>query len=251
LENITSATADALIFYTTTGNTPVVGTGFTKLYTGPFLLAASANIKAIGIKSGFTSSAIVSVFLTITPSAPVVATPVISPGTGIYAGNQTVSISCATPGATIYYTISGNTPVIGTGFTRIYTGSFVVNKTTTVRAMATLSGSTNSAVAASFITIAPARLATADSEEPGSPPLGADGFRVYPNPSSDLVNIQPETKIEHAALQVFNAMGQLVYYRPVAEFEKETVSLAGLPKGIYSIKISATGFEKTIRILKN
>jgi hypothetical protein len=46
-------------------------------------------------------------------------------------------------------------------------------------------------------------------------------------------------------------MGQLVYYRPVAEFEKETVSLAGLPKGIYSIKISATGFEKTIRILKN
>lgn len=65
------------------------------------------------------------------------ATPVISPGTGSYSGSQTVSITDATAGTTIYYTIDGSTP---TSSSTLYSGSFLVAVTTTVKAIAYLSG---------------------------------------------------------------------------------------------------------------
>ena len=75
-------------------------------------------------------------------------TPTITPATGAYTGAQTVTIT--DPGATIYYTIDGSAP--STSSTK-YTAAFVVNATTTVRAIATETGFSNSAIAQSVITI--------------------------------------------------------------------------------------------------
>ncbi len=89
----------------------------------------------------------------------VVATPSISLATGTYAGTQEVTISDATAGSVIYYTTDGTTP---TTSSNLYTGPIAIGVSSTVKAMAVLSGSA-SAVASSTLTITgalpPAKLA--------------------------------------------------------------------------------------------
>jgi Chitobiase/beta-hexosaminidase C-terminal domain/Putative metal-binding motif/Secretion system C-terminal sorting domain/Fn3 associated/PQQ-like domain len=152
LVSISCSTPGAQIYYTTTGNTPVVGTTFTKLYTAPFQIISTTNVKAIGVLSGSDNSAVASSLLTILNPA-IVSAPVITPGTGTVSGPVSVSITCATADATIYYTTSGNTPVVGTTFTKLYSGPFSVIETSTVKAMAVQSGLSNSSVVVSIITM--------------------------------------------------------------------------------------------------
>jgi hypothetical protein len=65
------------------------------------------------------------------------ATPVINPGTGSYSGAQTTTITDTTTGTSIYYTLDGTAP---DNTKTLYSGSFLVSTTTTVRAVAYLSG---------------------------------------------------------------------------------------------------------------
>lgn len=81
---------------------------------------------------------------TVTKRLPQVATPEISPVSGNFEQPQTVSISCATTGATIYYTTDGTTP---TANSTQYTAPFTVNETTTVKAIAVMNGMEDSEVA--------------------------------------------------------------------------------------------------------
>src|SRR6266704_179312 len=80
----------------------------------------------------------------------VVATPTFSPGGGTYTGSVTVSISDATSGATIHYTIDGSTPTTSSA---VYTGALTFTQTTTLKAMAAASGMTNSGVASATYTV--------------------------------------------------------------------------------------------------
>lgn len=152
LVSITSTSPGATIYYTTSGNVPVVGTGFTKLYTTPFTQIESGTIRAMAVKDGQANSPIAVSFITITLPGICVA-PTITPGTGSYGPAQTVSISSSTSGAQIYYTTSGNTPVIGTSFTKLYVGSFLLQSSGTIRAMAVKSGLENSPVSVAVISI--------------------------------------------------------------------------------------------------
>ena len=79
-----------------------------------------------------------------------VATPTFTPAEGSYISVQTVSLACATEGATIYYTLDGTDP---TTESTVYAGAFTVSTTTTVKAMAAKEGMNNSAVASATITI--------------------------------------------------------------------------------------------------
>jgi len=64
-----------------------------------------------------------------------VATPVFSPAAGTYGAVQNVTITCATAGAAIHYTIDGTTP---TASSPTYTAAVPVTTTaTTIKAMAT------------------------------------------------------------------------------------------------------------------
>lgn len=73
-----------------------------------------------------------------------VATPTASPAAGTYNTAQTVTLSCATAGARIYYSTNGKNP---TDASTLYTAPFTVDKTTTVKAIATRSGLEDSEVA--------------------------------------------------------------------------------------------------------
>lgn len=154
--SLSTPTPGAQIYFTTTGNTPVLGTVFTRLYSSPIALPDTTNIKAMAVKTGMTNSPVASGFFNINQPA-VVKTPVIAPGSGSFTGSVQVSLSVNTPGAIIYYTVSGNLPVPGTSFTRVYTGPFTLFGTTTVRAMGVKTGLANSAIAvANLVVTSPA-----------------------------------------------------------------------------------------------
>lgn len=78
-----------------------------------------------------------------------VATPTFSPAAGQYADAQTVTISCETSGATIYYTLDGSTP---TSSSTVYSSPLTISETKTVKAIA-IKGSDQSAVATAKYTI--------------------------------------------------------------------------------------------------
>ena len=84
------------------------------------------------------------------PQYPTVATPTFSPDGGAYTSAQTVTISCATAGATIRYTLDGSTP---TANSTLYSSPITISQTTTVKAIGIKSGMLNSYVGTAEYTI--------------------------------------------------------------------------------------------------
>jgi uncharacterized protein YidB (DUF937 family) len=83
-------------------------------------------------------------------STPVTAIPAFSPASGIYTVPQSVTITDATPGATIYYTTNGTKPTTASS---AYTGPISVGASETLQAIAVASGFTTSAVSTAAYTI--------------------------------------------------------------------------------------------------
>jgi hypothetical protein len=88
-----------------------------------------------------------------------VATPVISPSTGTYLKSVTVTMSDATSGATIHYTMDGSTPTASSPVYSFGSGKkpkptkIKLTSSTTVRAIATALNLTNSGIAEADYTI--------------------------------------------------------------------------------------------------
>jgi hypothetical protein len=171
LQEITISYPDssASIYYTTTGNIPVIGTVFTILYTGPFQVNESTTVRAIAVKEGLAQSPELVSYLSITGSLSSVTAPIIYPGSGIFTHYQQVTMSCETEEATIYYTTTGNVPVPGTVFTKIYSEPFEVHSSIQIRAIAMKEGMITSPQAISNITIlAPTPVVATPQISPGS-----------------------------------------------------------------------------------
>jgi hypothetical protein len=77
-------------------------------------------------------------------AAPQAAAPVLNPGGETFTGSVSVTITDSTPGVSIFYTTNGSTPT--TSSTK-YTGPINVTTTETIKAIATASGFSPSAVA--------------------------------------------------------------------------------------------------------
>ena len=82
-----------------------------------------------------------------------VAKPTFNIAGGSYAGEQSVTINCTTPGATIYYTTNGSDPTASS--TQYNNDAITVDETMTIKAIAIKSGMANSTVAYATYSIVP------------------------------------------------------------------------------------------------
>ena len=110
-------------------------------------LNTTTTIKAIATVTGFSNSSVATATYTLQ-----VATPTSSPAAGTYTTAQSVTLGDAVSGATIYYTTNGSTP---TTSSMRYTAPISVTQTTTIKAIATVTGWSNSAVGTATYTISP------------------------------------------------------------------------------------------------
>jgi alpha-tubulin suppressor-like RCC1 family protein len=99
---LTSATPGATIRYTTNGVDP---TASDPVVSGPVAVTQSLTLKAKAWKSGIPDSNVDGMTYTLR-----VATPLLSPGAGIYNTDQNVTVTCSVSGATLHYTTNGVEP---------------------------------------------------------------------------------------------------------------------------------------------
>ena len=124
------------------------------------------------------------------PQVETVATPTFTPEAGTYTEAQSVTIACATEGATIYYTLDGNDP---TAESTVYAEPIAIAATTTVKAFAVKEGMNDSEIATALYTI----------EEPATPTaytLITNNVALVPGDKYLVVGVKSDT--------IFKALGK-------------------------------------------
>lgn len=142
---ITCATDGATIHYTTDGIAP---TADSPTYTDPITINSTTTVKAIGVKEDYADSAVATGNYTV--NVPTVAKPVISPAAGEVDSGTEVTITCATDGAEIHYTVDGSNP---TSSSPVYSTPIEITAATTVKAIGIKTDMADSAVASASYTI--------------------------------------------------------------------------------------------------
>jgi len=84
------------------------------------------------------------------PVTPIAATPVFSPAGGTFSSVQTVTITDATVGASVYYTTNGTPPTTSSS---LYRGPITVSSSETLQAIASASGYSTSTIASATFSI--------------------------------------------------------------------------------------------------
>jgi len=144
---IASPTSGASIRYTTDGSTPSESNG--TLYSGPVTISTTTTLKAIAFKTGLVNSSVTGGSYTLATAAPI-----LSPISGTFTNPPAITITSATPGASIRYTTDDSTPTEVSG--TLYSGPVTISTTTTLKAIAFKTGLVNSSVTGGSYTLATA-----------------------------------------------------------------------------------------------
>lgn len=143
---IINASPCATIYYTSNGDTP---TTVSAKYTAPIEVSRSETIKAIAINAGLPQSDVASATFMIGEKA---AKPRFSKAGGTYGSELRVTISDATRGGFINFTVDGSEP---TSSSPNYTVPITISKTTTIKAIEIVRGYLDSDVATATYEIDP------------------------------------------------------------------------------------------------
>src|SRR5438128_3459994 len=141
--SIGTVTPAATIYYTTDGTTPTTNS---LLYSGPLTLSGGITVQALSVASGYSDSLVA----TASYSAAQVAAPIFTPSSGPINNGTIISMSCATPGAVIYYTLDGSTPTTNSS---AYLDPFTINGGVTLNAFAVANGYLSSPVRSVFYSL--------------------------------------------------------------------------------------------------
>jgi hypothetical protein len=158
---ITDTTPGAIIYYTINGTTPTTSsTVYTT--TGPIMVSSSETLKAIAVATNYSQSAVATAAYGIAAAKPTFSRP-----SGTYTSAQSVTITDATVGATIYYTTDGSVPSRSSPIFSS-THPITVSSTGTIKAISVAPGYTTSPEGVATYTI----IATAAATPVFSPGAG-------------------------------------------------------------------------------
>lgn len=241
--SITCETPGAIIYYTTSGNLPVVGTSYTKMYTAPFMMLESGTIRAMAIRSGLADSPVAVSYLTIT-NPGICSAPVFTPTSGSYEGSATVIMSTATNGGEIWYTTNGMLPRfdVTNTFTKRYAGPFVIYGNTPIKAVTTKAGLANSLYSSATYTIANPSIVAAPIMSPLPGSFGGP-LSITLSTSTQDAQIYYTTNGNIPRLDVPNSYTKL-YINPFTLSQSATIRAIGVKTnwqssatstGVYSI----------------
>jgi len=171
------------------------------------------------------------------------AMPTFSPGAGTYPVAQSVALSDTTPGAAIFYTTDGTAP---TTSSTPYTGPIPVSSTETIKAMATASGCSNSAIAsATYIIAPPAATPTF------SPPAGS-----YASAQNVTISdTTPGATIYYTTDGTTPTTSSTKFTAPVAVTSTKTIKAIAVASGFsnsavamatYNINVAAPDFQVSV-----
>ena len=139
---INCATSGNVIRYTTDGSVP---NSSSAQYSSAIQVSSKTTIKAKAFKSGWMESDASEASYNLK-----VASPTFNPAGGTYSSPQSVTVNCATSGATIRYTTDGSVP---NSSSALYSSAIQVNSDTTIKAIAFKSGWADADVATSSYSI--------------------------------------------------------------------------------------------------
>lgn len=184
---------------TTTATTSLTAIEFTPdaSMTAVSIVFTCTNATSAGSTHGAGINSIV-----ITGTKPAtVEKPVFTPNGGKFVGSQEVTLSCATEGATIYYTLDGNATVESTE----YAVPFTVTETTTVKAIAVKDEDKSEIASATFTAISttPTLAELTALENDATFAFGGEAL-VVAKPNAKYVFVKDES----AAALIYDNSGQ-------------------------------------------
>ena len=187
------------------------------------MITKAMTIKAIAVKSGMTDSEVSSFSYTIGAVVPKeqVEAPTASVAAGEVVSGTTVSLSTATDGADIYYTLDGTVPTTASTkyASTTTTGSIVITEAMTIKAIAVKSGMTDSEVSSFSYTI--------EAEVPGK--LAAP-----------TASVKPGVVLDGTMLELYTATsGAVIWY---------SVNYNGYDKYMDPINLSELNSGKPVTI---
>jgi hypothetical protein len=162
--------------------------------------------------------------------------PAFSPGGGAYTSTQIVSITSATSGASFRYTTDGSTPSETAGM--IYSGAVSISSTTTLKAIAYKSGSTDSATYT--ITIAP------------PPTLNFEAESLSYTPNGATASVQTDTNssggkwVELAGNSVGDYINFTVPSVPAGTYQLKMEWKGNTTRGILQLSVDGTKLGATL-----
>ncbi len=126
---ISCDTPGALLFYTLDGSPPSTNSA---MYTKPVKVDGQTILSVYVVAHGYQDNAVL-----IKYSPAFTEAPVVSPKAGAVAYGTAVTIACATPDSTIYFTTDGTVPSTNSP---VYTGPLVIREDTILNTLATSAG---------------------------------------------------------------------------------------------------------------
>jgi hypothetical protein len=225
--SISDATAGAILYYTTNGTTPNTSSA---VYSAPITISATETVKVIASATGYATSAVATAAYVITPPA---AAPTFSPVAGTYASSQTVTLSDATVGATIYYTINGTVP---TTSSTLYSAPITVGASETLNAVAIATGYSISPVSSAAYAI------TLPSATPTFSPIAGTYTAAQSVTISDTT---PGATIYYTTNGTTPTTSSSVYSGPITVSTTETVYAIAVATGYTSSAAGTAAYTIT------
>jgi hypothetical protein len=197
-----SSIAGATIYYTLDGSIPSQSS---TLYSLPIHLTQSAIVTALAYSNGLSSSAAQAIFTVNCGGGGTVSPVAFAPGGNIFNGVVDVTLSTATAGATIYYTLDGTTP--DSNAIR-YVAPIHLTQTGWVRALAMQAGYISTPVTENYyvITTAP---------PPATPVIWPNGGTFSTCPDVTLSTVTTGATIYYTLDGSVPSVASTVYSQPI------------------------------------